>query len=124
MHLRSALARHRILFQVEIDTVVALMMGSDIGHGAIDIAYLDRRGRQADDAAGSDSLRVLADISIVAASIDTVDDEIAPVTILVGKAGRDHPADDRLVLRRIEQGMVLGVGDECLLPEVPGSASG
>src|SRR3546814_10048140 len=44
----------------------------------------------------------------MAAAIEPVGDEIAPVAMLVGQAGGDDPADDRGVLRRIEQGMVLG----------------
>gem|GEM_PF-5813900 len=103
---------------MEFDTVAAVLMGSDLGHGAIDIAHLDRRGRQADDAAGWESLLVLSDVGTAAVAINAVDDEIAPVAMLVGETGGNDPADDRLVLRRIEQGMALGWAVNACFPKL------
>src|SRR3546814_16518866 len=66
MHLGPVLCHHRVLCEVEIDTVAALMMGSEMGHGSIDITHIDRHRRQADDAACRVGRHVFANDGIVA----------------------------------------------------------
>ncbi|GLV24514.1 hypothetical protein TomTYG45_09550 [Sphingobium sp. TomTYG45] len=119
MHLCCALGYRPVLREMEVDTVSALMLGSDFSHRAIDIAYLDRCRRQADDAARSNSLLVLADIGIVAVAINAVEDQIAPVAMLVGQASGDDPAGDRLALSGIVQGMVVGRTMDACFPKLP-----
>lgn len=109
---------------MEIDTVAPLMLGSDVSHRAIDIAYLDRCGREADDTCSREGLLVLADVGIMAVAIEGIDDEVAPVAMLVGQARGDDPAYDRLSVGGIVQAMVVGRAMDPCFPQFAVSTSG
>ena len=94
MRRRERFARGGIMLEVDVNAVPALVGGGDLGDGAIHLARLGRAVGQADDAADRKASLRLADVGVVAAAVDAVDHQIAPVALLVGKPARDHAPDD------------------------------
>ena len=80
--------------QVNVDAVPPLVGGGDLGNGPVHLARLGRAVGQADDAADRKASFRLADIGVMAAAVDTIDHQIAPVAILVGESARDDAPDD------------------------------
>ena len=82
------------MLEVDVDAVPAFVRGGDLGDGPVHLARLGRAIGQADDAADRKASLRLADIGLVAAAVDAVDHQIAPVAFLVGDSPRDDAPDD------------------------------
>src|SRR5208337_1231645 len=87
--------RGGIMLQVNVDAVPSLIRAGDLRHGPVDLAGLGRAVGQTDDAADRKAPLRLADVSAMAAAVEAVDHEIAPVALFVCKPAGDDTADDR-----------------------------
>ncbi len=82
------------MLEVDVDAVPSLVGGGDLGDGPVHLARLGRAVGQADDAADRKASLRLADVGVMAAAVDAVDHQIAPVALLVGEPARDDAPDD------------------------------
>lgn len=94
MRRREGVARGGIMLEMDVDAVPALIGGGDLGDGPVHLARLGRAVGQADDAADRKVPLRLADVGVMAATVDAVDHQIAQVALLVGEPARDHAPDD------------------------------
>jgi hypothetical protein len=97
MRLGKRLARMGIVAEMNVDIVSPAVRGSDLGKGAIDLLDLDGPWHDAHDRTVRDRLDgvALADVDIMAAAIDTIDDQIMAVVEFVGETARDNAPYDR-----------------------------
>src|ERR1700693_353368 len=86
----------RVLPEMDIDVVAPAVLRRDLGDGAIDRASLGELRLNMNDGCLPSGLGplALADIDIVAAAIDAIDDQVVAVIELVGEPARHDPAGD------------------------------
>ncbi len=90
-----------VVFQVNVDVVVATIGGGDFGNGAIHFTRLKAFGRNANYAAFGRwfGLRAFADVNTMCPSVHAIDDQVMPVVDLIGRPARHHKPGDGLGIR-------------------------